>query len=111
MVAQVVAQATPVAGVVVAVVVVAVVVVAVVVVAVVVAQAAPVAGSRWRGRRSLGCGEVRGSGVRVACSWWLPTQSAWSWVLGWSVAWQSIVGAGCRSLRSECTGRGMRPPS
>ena len=62
----------------VAVVVVAVVVVAVVVVAVVVAQAAPVAGSWWRGRRSLGCGGVRGLGVRAACSWWLPTQWAGS---------------------------------
>ena len=72
----------------VAVVVVAVVVVAVVVaqaapvaevgVVVVVAQTAPVAVSWWRGRRSLGCGGVRGSGVRAACSWWLPTQWAWS---------------------------------
>ena len=51
-------------------------------VVVVVAQAASVAGSWWRGRRSLGCGGVRGSGVRAACSWWLPTQLVWSWVLG-----------------------------
>ena len=68
------AQAAPVAVVVVAVVVVAVVVVAVVVVAVVVVAvvvvwAAPVAESWWQGQRSRGCGVVRGSGVRAACSW------------------------------------------